>query len=416
VDPNAGRPDRTFQWNLSLQRELSRDLVVEVSYVGNRNVWQPTTTMQDFNAVSVQGLAKSGFTVGNVADADLLNRRLDQLSTTDRSTLTARGVNLPYGNFPLNQTVFQSLRNFPQYTNVPNLTTSIAPSSPLGKSWYDSFQIAVNKRYSNGLQLNANYTYSKNLQHVSAFDVFNRANGKDIVGGNPPQILRVSFLYETPRPSEGTPILGNRWVARAVAGWGLSAALFYQTAGYMGRPLNGSGNAVSRWLGRGPGGAQLRQNTDGSYMSPWATNWTDLDGKVHAEPLDINCHCFDPEKTLVLNPAAWSAVPDGQWAAQTQILPDYRASRRPSEAMNLARNFRFGADSRYTIQIRAEFQNIFNRRFLPTPQGPNLNFAAAPVLTADGRYNSGFGTFGNLRNANQFGTPRSGQFIARFSF
>jgi len=409
VDPNSGRPDRTFQWNLSLQRELSSSLVVEVSYVGNRNVWQSTGGMQDFNAVSVQQLAKYGFTVGNVADADLLNRRRDQLSTTDRATLTARGVEIPYANYPTNQTVFQSLRNFPQYSG------GIAPSSPLGKSWYDSLQVNIVKRYSKGLQLTANYTYAKNLQHISAFDVFNRANGKDLVGGNPPQVLRITFLYELQRPSETIPVLGNRVVGSAIAGWAISGALFYQTAGYMGRPANGAGNAVSRWLGRGPGGAQLKTNADGSYMSPWAVNWTDLDGKVHPEPLDINCHCFDPEKTIVLNPNAWTAVPDGQWAAQTQILPDFRSPRRPSEAMNIARNFRFGGE-RVTLQVRAEFQNIFNRRFLPTPQGANLNFTTVPVPTSDGRYTTGFGTFGNLRNANQFGTPRSGQFIARLSF
>lgn len=410
IDPNAGRPDRTFQWNLSVQRELNRNLVVEVSYVGNRNVWQSTGGLFDFNAVSVQTLSKYGFAVGNVPDADLLNRRLDQLSTADRSTLTARGINLPYGNFPIAQTVFQSIRNFPQYSG------GIAPSAPLGKSWYDSLQITVNKRYSNGLQLNANYTYSKNLQQISAFDIFNRANGKDIVGGNPPQILRISFLYETPKPSASNRVLGNRWVANAVGGWGISGALFYQTAGYIGRPAAGSANLVSRWLGRGPGSAQLKRNSDGSYISPWSVNWTDKTGKLRTDPLDINCACFDPEKTIVLNPAAWEAVPDGVWAAQTQTLPFYRAARRPNEAANLARNFRFGKESRYALQIRVEFQNIFNRRFLAAPQGAALNFTTAPVPTADGRYTSGFGTFGNLRNSGQFGQPRSGQFIARFSF
>ena len=410
VDPNAGRPDRTFQWNLSLQREITRDLVVEVSYVGNRNVWQSTGGLNDFNAVTVQTLSKYGFTVGNVPDADLLNRRLDQLSAADRSTLTARGVNLPYGNFPANQTVFQSIRNFPQYSG------GIAPSAPLGKSWYDSLQITVNKRYSSGLQLNANYTYSKNLQQVSAFDIFNRANGKDIVGGNPPQILRVSFLYEVQKPSSSLPVLGNRWVSQAIAGWGISGALFYQTAGYMGRPASGAGQPISRWFGRGPGGAQLKRNSDGSYMSPWSVNWTDKTGKARTDPLDINCACFDPEKTIALNPNAWEAVPDAVWAAQTQTLPFFRSARRPNEAMNLARNFRFGKESRYALQVRVEFQNIFNRRFLPTPQGSALNFTTVPVPTADGRYTSGFGTFGNLRNSGQFGQPRSGQFIARFSF
>ena len=46
-------------------------------------------------------------------------------------------------------------------------------------------------------------------------------------------------------------------------------------------------------------------------MNPYAVNWTDLNGNVHPEPLDINCGCYDPTKTQVLNPNAWVAVPDG---------------------------------------------------------------------------------------------------------
>ena len=54
--------------------------------------------------------------------------------------------------------------------------------------------------------------------------------------------------------------------------------------------------------------------------------------------------------------------------------------------------------------------------FLPVLQ-INLNFTNPQYTsTADGRYTAGFGTFGNLRNTAALGQPRSGQFIARFSF
>jgi hypothetical protein len=71
------------------------------------------------------------------------------------------------------------------------------------------------------------------------------------------------------------------------------------------------------YLGRGPGSAQLKTDANGQPMNPFAVNWTDLDGVVHPEPLDINCRCYEPTKTIVLNPAAWESIPDGQWAAQT---------------------------------------------------------------------------------------------------
>ena len=410
IDPNAGRPDRTYQWNLTLQREITRDLVVEASYVGNRNVWQATGGFQDFNGISQQLLSKYNFTVGNLADATLLNT---QLQLANSSTLAAKGVFLPYGNFPRNQTVLQSIKTYAQYTNA------LSPAGAMGKSWYDSLQLSVNKRFSHGLQATANYTFSKNLQYLSTFDIYNPTTGKDIVGANPPQVLRLTFEYQVQRPNSSMAVLGNKFVSFAVRDWAISGALFYQTATYLGRPTNAAANPISRWLGRGAGSAQLKQNADGSYMSPWAVNWKDLDGKIHAEPLDIDCHCFDPRTTQVLNPLAWSNVPDATWAAQTNQLPFFRNARRPSENANLARNFRFGPENRYNLQVRVEFQNIFNRKFVPTPTLGNVATAPTPVLGSTpsaNAFTAGFGTFGNQAVAGTYGTPRSGQFIARFSF
>ena len=34
---------------------------------------------------------------------------------------------------------------------------------------------------------------------------------------------------------------------------------------------------------------------------------------------DLNCHCTDPTKDLVLNPAAWSNPPDGQFGTRLHI-------------------------------------------------------------------------------------------------
>ena len=88
--------------------------------------------------------------------------------------------------------------------------------------------------------------------------------------------------------------------------------------------------------------------------------------------------------------------------------------------MNFARNFRFSKESRYQLQVRVEFQNVLNRTFLPGPAGLGV-FGVSPLnpvytKSADGRYTSGLGTFGNLRAAGALGAQRSGQFIARFSF
>src|SRR5207302_1804247 len=42
IDPNGGRPSRSLQWSVGLQREIGRNLVVEASYVGNVGArWAP---------------------------------------------------------------------------------------------------------------------------------------------------------------------------------------------------------------------------------------------------------------------------------------------------------------------------------------------------------------------------------------
>jgi hypothetical protein len=436
VDPNGGRPDRTYQWNISLQREITRNFVVEAAYIGNRNIWGSTvagttTGFQDLNAVSVATLQRYGFTVDGsqkgIDDQKLLNSKFNQLSAAQLSTLAARGIGIPYASFPTSgpfvQTVFQALKNYPQFSGG----TALAPSAPQAKSWYDSLQLSLTKRLSHGFSANGAYTFSKNLQWSGAPDIFNpdvytKNMGKDISTLNPPQILRISFEYRAPRYKGSLPVLGNKVVSYVLADWALSGALYYQTAAFLNRPASGSANAVSLWLGRGPGGAQLKRNADGSLMSPWSVDWTDNSGTHRTDPLDINCHCFDPAKTIALNPDAWQTIPDATWTADTSTYTFFRGQRKPAESMNFQRNFRFA--ERYTFQVRIEFQNVFNRIQLPNPTGLALNGgtgAVSPVSPTyqkapNGNYTAGLGTFGNLANGSQLGTPRSGQLIARFTF
>jgi hypothetical protein len=409
IDPNAGRPARQVQWSIGVQREINKDFVVEASYVGNRGNWWPAGALSSFNDVSQALLAQYGFNVGNTADRTLLTTQLGNLSTLQKTTLAGRGVVIPYANYPTTQTVLQSIKPYPQYN------TSITPTvAPLGKTWYDALQITLTKRYSHGLTFNGNYTYSKNLDLMSSPDIFNRALGKNLSLNDLPQQLRFSAEYQTPRPRKGMPVIGNPIVSYVLGGWGVGVYMQYQSAPLLGRPLAGAAQPISDWLGRGPGGAQLAVGPDGQPMSPYAVNWTDLNGKVHPEPLDINCHCYDPTKTQVLNPLAWVAVPNGQWANDESSIRYFRGIRRPQENANLSRNFRF--KERYTLQVRLEMNNVFNRLALPQPSSGLTNFGAVPT-SAGGQFTGGFGTFGNLQTgAAAPGPARSGLFVARFQF
>jgi hypothetical protein len=62
-------------------------------------------------------------------------------------------------------------------------------------------------------------------------------------------------------------------------------------------------------------------------MNPWSVNWTDLQGNHHTDPLNINCHCFDPTTTQVLNPAARTNVLNGQFAANESSTHAHLATK-----------------------------------------------------------------------------------------
>jgi len=130
---------------------------------------------------------------------------------------------------------------------------------------------------------------------------------------------------------------------------------------------------------------------------------------------DPNCKCFNPQASQVLNTAAWTDAPAGQWSTSAPFYNNYRWQRQPSENVNFGRNFRFGSEGRFNLFVRAEFQNIFNRTFLAAPSlaNPNLpiattNYNGKPINNAG---------FGSITTLNGFGAvPRAGQLVTRFTF
>jgi hypothetical protein len=418
LDQNSGRPARLTQWNISVQRELNRNLAVEASYVGNRGVWWSASALSTLNALSEGTLRAYGFNdFASATEAALLTTPISSLTAAQKATLAARGVSLiPYANFPQNQTVRQALLAYPQYTG--NGVTS----APLGNTWYDSFQLNATERFFHGLVFNLNYNYSKNLDNFSTVsDVFNRGLSKTYSIWDLPHQFRFTVQYEVPRIQSSLPVLKNKVVAYALSGWGIGAYLNYQSAPLLTRPTSSGSTPISQFLGRGPGGAQLKKNADGSYMNPWSVDWTDNSGVHHTDPIDINCHCFDPTKTVVFNPSAWENVPNGQWGADQSGLRFYRGIRIPQENANFSRSFRI--KERVSVNLRVEFNNIFNRTQLPTPIGgavsalAPVNFALAPTKfttgTNAGLYSGGFGTFSVLSG---IGGQRTGTYVLRIQF
>ena len=408
LDANAGRPARLLQYNVDLQREFGRNLVVDVAYVGNRgNWWEAGTSLAPQNALSQQTLQSLGFTdFTSATESALLTTPISSLSAAQKSTLASRGIGfLPYANFPSSQTVRQALLTYPQYTGL------LAPvGAPLGKTWYDALQTSVTKRYSHGFLVNANYTFSKNLDLISTQDPFNRQLGKNVSANDQPHAFRLVTQYEVPTHLRSDlPVLKNKVVAYALSGWSTGWTLSYQSARLVGLPTSSGSTPISNFLGYGPGPAQLIPG-----MNPWSVDWTDYSGVHHTDPININCHCFDPTKTQVLNPAAFTNVPNGQFANNEGSLRSFRGLRTPSESANFGRNFRI--KERVNLNLRVEFTNVFNRTVLPAPSIAG-NFASAPVKFTTGPntglYSSGYGTINPTAGTTG---QRTGTLVARIQF
>jgi hypothetical protein len=386
-DRNAGRPARVAQWSFFIQRELRRDLMVEVGYLGNRGAWFQTTSGKNDNALTAASLASYGLNIANPADRQLLTSQISSPLAASRGF----GV-LPYPLFPTNLTVMQSLLPYPEYTSMLYLW------SPLGSTKYDSMQTSVTKRYSHGLDVTANFTWAKQLENGvesdplgsgSINDVFNHNQNWYLSSNNQPFLLVVSGTYTVPKPTFG--FLQNKFISQAVRDWQIGTVIRESS----GLPITtpASINQLSTLLG-------ASRNTFYDRVTGQA---------LYTE--NINCHsCFDPSQTLVLNPGAWVDPGAGNWGTAAARYADYSGARHPSESLSLARNFRFH-ESKMNLQVRADFTNAFNHWYWPSPTGT----PATPVLhNSAGQITQGYG-FINLTGG-AGATPRSGLLVGRFTF
>ena len=395
-DHNAGRPARTIQWSVGLQRQITKDLVVEAAYVGNRGVWWSAPPLIDINALTPQRLQSFGLDVTNADDRRLLATPINQAYAAQRR------FNAPaYNGFPTGSTVAQTLRPFPQFGGITYRY------SPLGKTWYDSLQMKATQRFSHGLDFTAAFTYQKELslgaeneffgfgvENPQVNDVFNRSTNKYLSGFSQPFTFVMAGNYTTPK-------WGKSIVREVVGDWTIGAVMQYGS----GKPIRvpSANNQLASHLFRGT-----------------------FANRVDGQPLftkDLNCHCFDPNKELVLNPAAWADPAQGQFGVSAAYYNDYREQRRPRESMSIARLFRIGpTDRNMSLQIRGEFTNIFNRTFMQDAASTNAaaaitcNTPGSTSTSCAGTFERRTGGFGWINTATVVSPARQGQLVARFTF
>ncbi|HYK58863.1 MAG TPA: TonB-dependent receptor [Bryobacteraceae bacterium] len=421
----SSRPPRIWTWSFGVQRELMRDLVFEATYVGNRGVWftAPELDALSYNALQPSDLTRWGLNINNPADQQLLLTPISSPAVISRFPWLAN-PNSVYNGFPSSQPLNQAIRPVPQWDGVPPF---LGP--PLGSTWYDALQIKGTKRYSHGLSMQGSFSWSKNevlgtsaeTQYFTPGtplinDVYNVGQNKQLAQLGRPLAIVISGTYVTPK------MRGDSSFAKAASqvlrDWQLGALLRYQSGALIQTPP--SNNGLTDQLARAGDIAHFNN------PAGWGGGFTFYNVVPGKNPflIDPNQKGFDPTKQLALNPAAWVDAAPGQWGASAPFYNNYRWQRQPMENVSFARNFRMGKEGRYTFQVRAEFQNIFNRLFYSMPSVTGGFFPVTPATPAQnmnafpngqtGALSAGYGFVNFLNGAGS--QPRSGQIIARFTF
>jgi hypothetical protein len=356
-------------------------------------VWWSAPSMENINAITPQRLAAYGLDIHSQTDQTLL------LSPLSSPLAIARGFKPPYAGFSMANTVAQSLRPFPQFGVIP------VAGDPKGKTWYDSLQVKVTKRLSYGLSFGSTFTWQKSLQlgvdgnrNLTVGGPGNQfvnmvaedpSSGKSISRFDQPFLLIVNALYEVPK------LGSNKALSLAFSGWQIGTLLQY-----------GSGLPIEA-----PAATTSLVN---QLFQPTVAN------RVAGQPLynvDINCHCYDPSTTFILNPKAWANPPQGSFGSGALFYTDYRYQRHPQENLNFGRTFRFGPEAhRMSLNLRIEFNNVFNRTYLADTNLAIANPFVAQTRDALGQTTGGFGYLSRALTGTQFGQPRNGTLVMRFQF
>ena len=219
IKPSYGRPAMINQWNLQVQQELAKDLIVTIGYIGSSGAHLKS---QEEN---INNIPTSAFPLG-----DVLNQKFSNVAPFT-------GKALPYASFNTNALYFQSIRPFPQYDFI---ATDCCLQN-VGHSSYEALVTSVERRLRQGLNLQVSYTWSKSI--TNADSIINVTNGvnqeqdptdskmqKFISLQDIPHTLVTAFTYQLPFGKNQRFLnFNNAFLRSAVSGFEIGGVLRYQS-------------------------------------------------------------------------------------------------------------------------------------------------------------------------------------------
>lgn len=314
---------RIMEWNLSLQHQFAQNWVAEIGYVGTRayHLWNHEAS--DLNQPPVP------------LDSNFC------------------GPNCDFPNY--------GRRYFAQQ---PNMTQVLPLDYPQLQMFYNAFQASLNKRFANGFNFLAAYTFAKNLGNAdgNVGGFIQNSYRPDLEHGPVTPDLRhrftLSYLYELPVGH------GKRWLGNAggiadamLGGWQLGGITTAQ-----------SGEAVTATMS-----TDLSNTGSFSYRPDQLTNPENFSFNTGSQGTDFGC--TNPgHQTLDCwyNQAAFTAPPlaPGQQFAHVfgnSRIGNLRGPDLVDFDFMLQKDFHVRESQ--ALQFRAEFFNIFNHPNFGLPGG-----------------------------------------------
>ncbi len=228
------RSQYSAQYNFTVQRELARDMKLEVGYVGSQghrllathdiNYSNPQTCL-DINTLDGAGTCAqfgedAAFTVTVPAGFNF--------HMPSGSILPGTGQTLNFvGLRPYSSPQCSALTGVGCPANGIPVYSSIFAQDTIANSAYNSLQVSLEKRFAHGLQFSGAYTFSKSIDEASSFEgILNPLPGADnrsLSLFDARHRFVLSYYWELPaRKYSG-------FAGKVVDGWAISGITTYQT-------------------------------------------------------------------------------------------------------------------------------------------------------------------------------------------
>jgi outer membrane receptor protein involved in Fe transport len=320
------RTSYSAQWNLNVQHELPGGMLAEIGYAGNRGL-----KLQENRELNQ--LPDSALALGDGLRTQVTNPFRGQITNGALAGATVARAQL--------------LRPYPHFLSVLSLNSTWASSS------YHAAIASLQRRFSNGLSLNASYTFSKLMDMATGtfagevlsaggFQNFNNLRAdRSLSALDAPQRFVVNGLYALPFGA-GRKFNPQGIGGVIVNGWEISAIYTYQS-----------------------GGALLFSS---------ATNTNFSQGGGQRPNLVGDPTIADSERTLTrwFNTAAFVAPVAYAFGTAPRSLGSIRSDSLANVDFSVVKNTKLREN--VSLQFRSEFFNLTNTaRFAP----PNTVFGSA---------------------------------------